>query len=192
MSMPLGEIATALAGLPGLALPGTDEPGLEATMNYAPETLTYCNGTHVAEVDVDPETGEVQVLNYVVVHDSGRLINPMIVEGQILGGYAHGLGNALLERMVFDVAGQPQTITFADYLLPTATTVARADLTHRESPSPFNPLGVKGAGEGGTIPAPAAIVSAIENALVPFGVRISECPVSPTRIVELIAEGRDL
>jgi carbon-monoxide dehydrogenase large subunit len=187
LSMPLGDIAAALAGLPGLSLPGTDEPGLEATTNYAPETLTYCNGTHVAEVEVDPETGAVEILNYVVAHDSGRLINPMIVEGQIIGGYAHGLGNALLERMVFDGAGQPQTITFADYLLPTSTTVARADLIHRQSPSPFNPLGVKGAGEGGTIPTPAAIVSAIENALSPFSVRISECPITPKRIVELIA-----
>ena len=92
--------------------------------------------------------------------------------------------------MVFDGAGQPQTITFADYLLPTSTTVARADLIHRQSPSPFNPLGVKGAGEGGTIPTPAAIVSAIENALVPFGVKISECPITPKRIVEIIAAGR--
>jgi len=188
MSMSLGEIATALAGLPGLALPGTDEPGLEATMNYAPESLTYCNGTHVAEVDVDPETGEVQVVNYVVVHDSGLMINPMIVEGQILGGIAHGLGNALLERMVFDAAGQPQTTTFAEYLLPTSTTVPRITMGHRQSPSPFNPIGVKGAGEGGTIPAPAAIISAVEDALASFGVTIAECPITPARIVELIGE----
>ncbi len=158
-------------------------------MTYAPETLTYCNGTHVAEVDVDPETGEVRIVSYVVVHDSGRLINPMIVEGQILGGLDHGLGNALLERMVFDAAGQPQTTTLADYLLPTATTVPRIELGHRQSPSPFNPLGVKGAGEGGTIPSPAAIVSAVEDALAPFGVTIAECPVTPARIVELIEAG---
>ena len=189
ISISLGEVATALAGLPGLALPGTDEPGLQATSTYAPETLTYCNGTHVAEVDVDPETGEVRITSYVVVHDSGRMINPMIVEGQILGGIAHGLGNALLERMVFNADGQPQTTTLADYLLPTATTVPRINLWHQQSPSPFNPLGVKGAGEGGTIPAPAAIVSAVEDALAPFGVLIAECPVSPARIVELVAAG---
>ncbi len=189
MSISLGEVAAALAGLPGFALPGSDEPGLESTINFAPETLTYCNGTHIAEVDVDPETGEVRILNYVVVHDSGRLINPMIVEGQIHGGVAHGLGNALLERMVFDAAGQPQTTTFADYLLPTATTVPRIELGHLQSPSPLNPLGVKGAGEGGTIPSPAAIVSAVEDALAPFGVTIAECPVTPARIVELIKAG---
>ena len=156
-------------------------------MTYAPDSLTYCNGTHVAEVDVDPETGEVLVLSYVAIHDSGRLINPMIVDGQIVGGVAHGLGNALLERMVFDRMGQPQTTTFADYLLPTASTVPRIATGHRQSPSPLNPLGVKGAGEGGTIPAPAAIVSAVEDALRPFGVTIAECPVTPARIVELIA-----
>jgi len=128
-------------------------------------------------------------MNYVVVHDSGRLINPIIVKGQILGGIVHGLGNALLERMVFNADGQPQTITFADYLLPTATTVPRVNLGHRQSPSPLNPLGVKGAGEGGTIPAPAAFVSAVEDALAPFGVLITECPVTPARIVELVAVG---
>jgi len=130
----------------------------------------------------------VQVVNYVVVHDSGLMINPMIVEGQILGGIAHGLGNALLERMVFDAAGQPQTTTFAEYLLPTSTTVPRITMGHRQSPSPFNPIGVKGAGEGGTIPAPAAIISAVEDALASFGVTIAECPITPARIVELIGE----
>ena len=113
----------------------------------------------------------------------------MIVEGQILGGVVHGLGNALLERMVFDAAGQPLTTTLADYLLPTATSVPRIEMFHRQSPSPVNPIGVKGAGEGGTIPAPAAIVSAIEDALAPFGVSIAECPITPARIVELIAAG---
>ncbi len=187
MSISFAEVATAVAGLPGFALPGTDEPGLEASITYAPETLTYCNGTHVAEVDVDPETGEVRIVSYVVVHDSGRLINPMIVDGQVLGGVAHGVGNALLERMAFDGAGQPLTTTFAEYLLPAATSVPRVETIHRQSPSPFNPLGVKGAGEGGTIPTPAAIVSAVENALAPFGVIIAECPITPARIVELIA-----
>ncbi len=128
----------------------------------------------------------MRILRYVVVNDSGRLINPMIVEGQIVGGVAHGIGNALLEWMGYDDQAQPITTTFADYLLPGATDVPNIELTLVEYPSPLNPLGVKGVGESGCVPAAGAIISAIENALSPFGVRIEEYPVTPSRLFKLL------
>ena len=127
-------------------------------------------------------------MKYSVAHDSGRLINPFIVDGQIQGGVAHGVGNALFEWMAYDENAQPLTTTFGDYLLPTAEDVPKVDMTHLENPSPLNPLGVKGAGEGGTIPAAAAITAAIEDALRPFGVKLTETPLAPARIVELLSE----
>ena len=120
--------------------------------------------------------------------DCGRAINPQVVVGQVLGGAVHGIGNALLERLLFDEHAQPLTTSFADYLLPLATDVPRIEIGHMESPSPLNPLGVKGAGEGGTLPAIAAVIGAIEDALSPFGVTINEAPISPMRIVDLIRE----
>jgi len=186
MSVSLGEIARRLAGMPGYAIPGGLAPGLEAEVNFEPETLTYSSGSHIVETDVDPETGLVKILRYVVVHDCGRMINPMIVEGQVLGGVAHGIGNALMEWMGYDEYGQPQTTNYSDYLLPTAPEIPRIEIHHRETPSPLNPLGVKGVGESGTIPAAAAVISAVEDALVPFGVKISETPLTPERIVSLI------
>jgi carbon-monoxide dehydrogenase large subunit len=145
---------------------------------------------HVAEVDVDVETGGVRILNYSVAHDSGTLINPLIVDGQIQGGVAHGIGNALLEFMAYDGNAQPLTTSFADYLLPGAGDVPNIRAAHLQTPSPLNPLGVKGAGEGGTIPCAAAIAAAVENALEPFGVRIAEAPITPARIVALLQEIR--
>ena len=138
------------------------------------------------EVEVDPETGHVRLTRYVVVHDCGRMINPMMVEGQVHGGVAHGVGATLYEWMRYDDAGQPQTVTFADYMLPTSDTIPPIEIHHMESPTPLNPLGVKGAAESGTIGAPAAIVSAIEDALQPFGVRITDLPVTPARLLTLI------
>jgi carbon-monoxide dehydrogenase large subunit len=176
----------ARGGSPGHNRPAELEPGLEATAYFSPEQSTYCNGTHVAEVEVDAETGGVEVLRYTVVHDSGRLINPLVVDGQIQGGVAHGIGNALFEVMRHDAAGQPLTATLGDYLLPVATDVPAVRIEHRESPSPRNPIGVKGAGEGGTIPAIAAVIAAVEDALRPFGVRIAEAPIVPERVVQLI------
>jgi carbon-monoxide dehydrogenase large subunit len=126
----------------------------------------------------------------VALQDSGALINPMLVEGQAQGGIAHGLGNALLEWMGYDAAGQPVTTTFADYLLPSATEVPMITTIFRQTPSPLNPLGAKGAGEVGTIPAAAAVISAIEDALSPFGVRVTQTPLTPQRILELIAAGK--
>ena len=186
LSVTLGDVARAVQGMPGFSLPGGVDPGMEATAHFTPPTLTYCNGTHVVEVEVDPGTGHVEVLNYVIVHDSGRLINPTIVEGQITGGATHGLGSALFERMIYDDQGQPQTTNFGEYLLPSAPEVPHYDIVHMASPTPLNPLGVKGAGEGGTIPVTSAIASAVDDALAPFGVVVRELPIEPKRIVEMI------
>lgn len=182
------ELARMTSGMPGFVLPKGVAPDLEASGYFTPQQATYSNGCHVAEVEVDPETGLVRILKYTVVHDCGTVVNPMLVDGQVQGGVAHGVGNALLERMVYDEDANPLTASFADYLMPTAETVPGCDIVHMESPTPLNPLGAKGAGEGGTIPAPAAIIAAVENALEPFGVRIATAPVTPQQIVQLIAE----
>jgi len=189
-SVGLGDLARVLAGGPGYAFPDGLEPGLEASISFRTDALAYANACHVAEVEVDVETGSVVILRYVAMQDSGRRINPLIVEGQVRGGITHGIGNALFEWMGYDTAAQPVTTTFADYLLPTATELPNFETLYKESPSPVNPLGVKGAGEVGTIPAAAAVIAAIENALAPFGVRISQTPILPPRLLELIAAGR--
>lgn len=178
----LKQIARALAGTPGFALPGNLPPGLSAATDFMTSGLCYTNGTHVAEVEVDPATGGVKILRYVVVHDCGRVINPMMLDGQILGGIVHGIGMTLFEWMRYDQEGQPLSATFADYLLPTADVVPHIEIHHMESPSPLNPLGVKGAAESGTIGAPATIVSAIEDALRPLDVKIDALPVTPPRL----------
>ena len=178
-----GELARLAQGLPGFSFTAGQAPGLEHTAYFTPSQASYCNGTHVVEVEVDPMTGGVTILNYVVGHDSGNVINPMIVDGQIQGGVAHGIGNALFEFMKYDADAQPLTTTFADYLMPMAADVPACIIEHVETPNPLNPLGVKGAGEGGTIPAPAAIIAAIEDALAPFGVHFAEMPLTPDRIV---------
>ena len=125
-------------------------------------------------------------MNFVVVHDSGTIINPLIVDGQIQGGVAHGIGNALFEQMKYDENAQPLTTTFADYLIPIATDVPACKIMHIESPSPHNPLGVKGVGEGGTIPAAAAIIAVIENAMGEFNTHFAETPLLPERIVDAL------
>jgi len=182
-SIGFGELAKLSQGYPGFSFAPGDAPGLEHTAYFTPPQAAYCNGTHVAEVEVDIATGAVRILDYSVAHDSGTLINPLIVDGQIQGGVAHGIGNALLEFMAYDAGAQPLTTNFADYLLPSAADVPAVKSVHLETPSPLNPLGVKGAGEGGTIPAAAVIVSAIENALSPLGVRFSDSPLTPDKIV---------
>ncbi len=186
MGHSFGEIAGALAGIPGYALPAGTSPGLAAATDFQPGALTYSNGTHVAEAEVDPETGVVRLTRYVVVHDCGRLINPMLVEGQVIGGVVHGIGSALYEMMIYDEDGQPQTGTYADYLLPTADVVPRIEVHHLQSPTPLNPLGVKGAGESGTIAASAAVAAAVEDALREFGVEIDALPITPARIFALL------
>ena len=190
MSVPLGELARILQGAPGYPFPPGMGPGLQEAANFRTDALAYANACHAAEVEVDGETGEVRVLRYVALQDSGTLVNPMIVDGQVHGGIAHGIGNALLEWMGYDAAGQPTTTNFADYLMPTAPAFPMFETRFMQTPSPLNPLGAKGAGEVGTIPAAAAVVSAIEDALQPLGVRITQSPVTPALIVELIARGR--
>jgi aerobic carbon-monoxide dehydrogenase large subunit len=186
MRKSLAEIARVIGGVPGFAMPSGITPGLAASHDFPAPALTYCNGTHVCEAEVDVETGAVRLLRYIVVHDSGRIINPMIVDGQVQGAVAHGIGATLYEWMRFDSDGQPQTVTYGDYLLPTGDTVPPIEVVHMESPTPLNPLGVKGAAESGTIAAPAAIASAIEDALRPFGVRIRDLPITPERLRALI------
>ena len=189
VSIKLGDLAREAAGIPGYALPkGLEpgQPGLEQTAHFMPTGLAYSNAAHAVEVEVDPATGAVRILRYVVVSDCGRQINPMIVEGQITGGVVHGIGNALFERMVYDRTAQPVSTNFADYLLPSATELPPIELISHVSPSPLNPLGVKGVGECGVIPATAAIISAIEHALDAFGVHITETPIDAARILELL------
>ena len=190
LSVKLGDIARILQGAPGYGFPEGVDPGLEANVNHRTDALAYANGCHSAEVEVDAETGEVKILRYVAMQDSGILINPMMVEGQIHGGVAHGIGNALYEWMGYDDGAQPVTTTFADYLLPTATEVPMLTTLYKETRSPLNPLGVKGVGEAGTIPAAAALISAVEDALTPFNVRIGHFPLTPMKIVEMIKAGR--
>jgi carbon-monoxide dehydrogenase large subunit len=173
-------------------MPGKFEPGLESIQSFQPAALTYGGGCHAVELEVDIETCGVHILRYVVVNDSGRIINPMIAEGQVVGGVVHGIGNSLLEWMGYDDKAQPITTTFADYLLASATEVPAIEVKFAEFPSPLNPLGVKGVGESGCVPAAAAIISAIENALAPFGVRIAEYPVTPARLFALLQQSRSV
>jgi carbon-monoxide dehydrogenase large subunit len=186
LKVPLAAIAARLDGISGMPMMAGMEPGLAATSFHEARRSTYANGTHLCEVEVDAETGHVRITRYVVAHDCGRLINPMLVDGQVRGGVVHGVGNALLERMIHDENGEPVTINYADYLLPTAPEMPTIEILHMESPSPINPIGVKGAGEGGTIPAAACVIAAIDDALSPFGVRLTEHPVSPARLRQLI------
>jgi carbon-monoxide dehydrogenase large subunit len=190
LKVPLAELSRILQGAPGYAFPPGMEPGLEANANFRTDALAYANACHVAEVEVDIATGGVKILRYVAMQDSGTLINPMMVEGQVIGGIVHGIGNALYDGMEYDSAAQPLTTSFADYLLPTAMEAPPIQTLYQQTPSPMNPLGVKGVGELGTIPAAAAIISAVEDALEPFGVRIRQVPLSPRKILQMINEAR--
>jgi CO/xanthine dehydrogenase Mo-binding subunit len=162
------------------------EPGLEATRFFQPEDIAYSSGAHVVQVEVDPVSAQVAVQGYWIAHDSGRLINPMVVEGQIMGAVALGLGGALLEEVVHDEAGQPLTGTYMDYLLPTSTDVPPMAIDHLETPSPLNPLGLKGVGESGTLPVPAVIASAVEDAT---GARVTRVPLTVARLDALLHPG---
>jgi carbon-monoxide dehydrogenase large subunit len=187
-AMPLGRLVQAC--LPSFAAPGAAPPKFEAEAFEHVPTVTYSNAVHVALVEVDPETGVVEILKYVVAHDCGRVINPQLVDGQIHGGVAQGIGGALYEELVYDDNGQLLTGSFMDYLVPTAMEIPKIENVHLHTPSPRNPLGVKGVGEGGAISPPAAVSNAIEDALAPFGIRITETPVSPSRLVALLREAR--
>ena len=189
LSVKLAELSRILKGAPGYGFPPGIEPGLDATVNWRTDALAYANACHAAEVEVDVETGAVHILNYYALQDSGVLINPMLVEGQVQGGIAHGIGNALYEWMGYDDAAQPVTTTFADYLLPTAMEIPTMTTIFKQTPSPLNPLGAKGAGEVSTIPTAAAVIAAIEDALTPFNVRIGQVPLTPQALIGLINGG---
>jgi 2-furoyl-CoA dehydrogenase large subunit len=186
-----------------LGLPAGEEPGLEARHAYqnplaAPvdadrrvrSQLVFSNAAHCCLVEVHPRTGVVRILKYVVVHDCGRELNPLIVEGMVHGSTVHGIGAALLEEFRYDEHGQLLTSTFMDYLKPTATDVPAIEVVRLEHPSPFTPLGAKGVGEGGAIPGPATVANAVEDALAPFGVTIRALPVTPERVWRWIASGK--
>ncbi len=183
--LPFADVAkTAYAGL--RRLPPDMEPGLEVTRFYDPFFGTASSATHVAVVEVDPETFKVRVDRYIVVEDCGRIINPVIVDGQVRGGVAQGIGAALFEEVVYDEHGQLLTGTLMDYLLPTAADVPPIEVHHIETPSPTTLGGFRGMGEGGTIGAPAAIANAVSDALAHLGIEITEIPITPERLFRLV------
>ena len=188
-SVRLGELAMRANPMRGAVRPGT-EPGLESTQYFGPPSGATANGVHAMVVEVDPETLTLQILKYVVVHDCGTVINPLILAGQIHGGVAQGIGNAFFERLVFDDQGQLRNASLADYLLPSSLDVPRMELAHTVTASPLNPLGIKGAGEAGAIPVGPLFAQAIEDALDLLNkhIRLLEIPLSPARLWELIEQ----
>ena len=160
-------------------------PGLVATSYFEPPAVTWAYGAHAAQVHVNVRTGEVRVQRYGVVHDAGRLINPLIAEGQVVGGVAQGIGGALFEALVYGDDGTLRTGSLMDYLVPTALDMPPLRVEHRETPSPLNPLGVKGIGEGGTIPGPAVLAAAVEDALRGYGAVVRQTPLAPEYVLSL-------
>jgi carbon-monoxide dehydrogenase large subunit len=183
----LADLALQLSPAVAGKLPdGFDSAGLEAVSYLSSDYMPHSSGANIAKVEVDIVTGGIKILDYYVVHDCGRILNPMIVDGQIIGGVVHGIGNAMFEQMVYDDAGNPMTTNYGDYLLPLASEMPEIHVAHIETPSPANPMGLKGAGEGGTIPAIGAMINAIEDALTPFDAYIAQYPVTPEYILELV------
>jgi carbon-monoxide dehydrogenase large subunit len=190
--MSLAEIAHVWYRAPQLLPADVDPSGLEVTAGYkaAKDTGTFSYACHACAVAVDTELGSVEILDYVVVEDGGRLINPMIVDGQVYGGAAQGIGTALYEEMPFDAQAQPLASTLGDYLLPGATEVPAIRIEHMETPSPLSYFGQKGIGEGGAIGPPAAIANAVNDALKDLGVEVLESPITPRRVLAAIAAAR--
>jgi carbon-monoxide dehydrogenase large subunit len=184
-SVTLREVARAWYLQPQNLPPQVDTGGLEVTAGYRAErdsgTFTYA--THAAVVAVDPATGLIEILDYVVVEDGGVLVNPMIVDGQICGGTAQGIGTCMYEATPFDAQGQPLASTMLDYMLPGASEVPDIRVLHMETPSPYTEFGIKGLGEGGAVGPPAAIVSAVNDALRPLNVEVHDLPLTPERIL---------
>ncbi|MCX4986338.1 xanthine dehydrogenase family protein molybdopterin-binding subunit [Streptomyces sp. NBC_00572] len=189
-----GGPSISLAELAGKApLPGTPEPTdgrhgteISETVHFRPPGFAVASGAHAAVVEVDEHTGEIEILHYVVVHDAGNIVNPMIAEGQVTGGIAQGIGGALYEEMVYGPDGQPRTGTYMDYLVPTSSEIPDLDMDEIFTPSPMNDLGVKGLGEGGAIAPQAVLAGAVEDALRPFGAVVRRGPLSPSRVRALI------
>jgi carbon-monoxide dehydrogenase large subunit len=182
--------AVSLAKVAQAARPGWENPrpegveaGLEETYYWQPPTVTWSYAVHVAIVEVDRETGRVSVDDYAVAHDCGVVVNPMLVEGQVMGGTAQGLGGILCEAIVYDANGQLLTGSLMDYALPTASDIPAMRIVHQHSPSPLNPLGVKGVGEGGAVAPPAAIANAVCDALAHFSVEVNATPIKPAQLV---------
>jgi len=186
-SIGLGELAKLANPMRGTVKPGT-EPGLEATRYFGPYRGATASGCHAMIVEVDPETMQVDIQKYVVVHDCGRVLNPLLVDGQVHGGVAQGIGNAYFEQLVYDENGQLLNASFMDFLLPTALDVPRVEVGHEETVSPLNALGTKGAGEAGAIPVGALFAQAVEDALAVPGLEILEIPLRPSRLWELVGE----
>jgi len=184
-AIPLGQLAMEANPMRGAVTPGT-EPGLEATNYFGPKYGATASGVHAMIVEVDPETMQVDIQRYVVVHDCGNVINPLILDGQIHGGVAQGIGNAFYEKLAYDDQGQLLSGSFQDYLLPTALDVPRIEVGHVVTESPLNPLGIKGAGEAGAIPTGPLFAQAVEDALSQTGIEILEIPLSPGRLWELV------
>jgi carbon-monoxide dehydrogenase large subunit len=165
------------------------EPGLDETSFYDPKNFTFPGGCHVAEVEIDRDTGMVEVINFVAVDDVGRVINPMIVEGQVHGGLADGIGMALMESIAFDADGNCLGGSFMDYLLPTSLECPSWELGATVTPSPHHPIGAKGVGESATVGSPPAVVNAVIDALRPYGVRHADMPLTPAQVWRAI-QGR--
>jgi aerobic carbon-monoxide dehydrogenase large subunit len=187
----LGELALMANPMRGAVRPGT-EPGLESTQYFGPPSGATAGGVHAMIVEIDPETMALEIRKYVVVHDCGTVINPLILAGQIHGGVAQGIGNAFFEKLEFDADGQLLNASLADYLLPSSLDVPTMELGHTVTPSPLNPLGIKGAGEAGAIPVGPLFAQAIEDALGlgENGVEILEIPLSPSRLWQLVTKAR--
>ena len=184
-SISLGELAVLANPLRGAVEPGT-EPGLESTDYFGPQYGATANGSHAMILEVDPETMMIEIKRYVAVEDCGTVLNPLIVDGQIHGGTALGIGNSYYEQLVYDETGQLLNASLADYLIPTATEIPRFEIGHEETLAPNNPLGSKGAGEAGTIPVPSLFAQAMEDALRDYDLEIMEMPLSPNRLFELL------
>jgi carbon-monoxide dehydrogenase large subunit len=177
----LGQVVAATG--PGWGRSAAAEPGPQATVYYAPDRQEWASAAHLAVVEVDPETGAVNILRYVVCHDAGHVVSPVLADGQVVGGVIQGLGGALFEEHVYDAAGQLLSGSLMDYLVPGAPDSPDVDVLHIETPTPVHPLNIKGLGEGGTVGAPAVIASAISDAL---GFAVTDLPATPERLARLI------
>ena len=189
-SLSLREIAETAYSMNNLGMPQGEEHGLEATDYYDPPMVTMANGTHVVQVAIDPEDGRVQIERYAVVHDCGRVINPKIVAGQVHGATAQGIGEALMEEIVYDREGQHLNANLLDYLLPTAMDMPDLEMSHIETPSIDTVGGIKGAAEGGLTGAVPALANAVCDALSGLGVNITRVPLRPSYILEQINKAR--
>jgi len=192
-SLSLKDVAHACYRQPQRLPQGIASGGLEVIGSYKAkvDTGTFSYACHAVAVAVDTEIGHVELLDYVIVEDGGTLVNPMVVDGQIYGGMAQGIGTALYEEMPYDADGQPLASTLADYLLPGATEVPAARIVHMQTPSPYTEFGQKGIGEGGAIAPPAAIANAVNDALAGLGVEITETPLTPRRILAALHAARE-